>query len=80
MNWLVVAGIAFAAFVGVNIGGSSTGASFGPSVGANMVSKVLAGVLITLFVFVGGWTIGRKVIHTLSEGVVPASTLTLRAG
>lgn len=78
MNWLVVAGIAFAAFVGVNIGGSSTEASFRPSVGANMVSKVLAGVLIILFV--GGWTIGRKVIHTLSEGVVPALTLTLRAG
>ena len=77
---LIVAGVLFAAFVGVNIGGSSTGASFGPSVGANIISKVLAGSLMTVFVFVGGWTIGRNVIHTLSEGIVPASVLTLRSG
>ena len=80
MDWVIVAGVAFAAFVGINIGGSSTGASFGPSVGANMLSKTLAGVLMTGFVFVGGWTIGRNVIHTLSEGIVPDATLTLETG
>lgn len=80
MNWIVVAGIVFATFVGINIGGSSTGASFGPSVGATMISKAFAGVLMTAFVFVGGWTIGRNVIHTLSEGIVPSSTLTLQSG
>lgn len=66
MEWLIVAGIAFAAFVGINIGGSSTGASFGPSVGASMISKTLAGVLMTGFVFVGGWTIGRNVISSIT--------------
>ena len=77
---LIVLGIVFAAFVGVNIGGSSTGASFGPSVGASIVSKVIAGLLMTVFVLVVGWTIGRNIIHTLSEGLMPAPVLTLRAG
>jgi len=73
-------GVLAAAFVGVNIGGSSTAAAFGPSVGSGMLSKVLTAALMTGFVFVGGWTVGRRVVRTLSEGIVPASTFTLQAG
>ena len=34
---LVVAGLGVAAFVGFNIGGSSTGVAFGPAVGSRIV-------------------------------------------
>jgi len=36
---LIVFGILAAIFVGINIGGSSTGVAFGPSVGSKLVSK-----------------------------------------
>jgi PiT family inorganic phosphate transporter len=80
ISLLLGAGILFSAFVGVNIGGSSTAAAFGPSVGSQMLTKSIAGLLMTTFVFVGAWTVGRHVVKTLNEGIVPAQTLTLQAG
>jgi PiT family inorganic phosphate transporter len=76
---LLVVGIAVAAFVGYNIGGSSTAPAFGPAVGAGVLSKVLAAALMTLFFFVGGWTIGREVIETLGGRIVPSALFTLEA-
>lgn len=40
-----------AAFVGFNIGGSSTGVAFGPSVGSRLIRKTTAAALFTVFVF-----------------------------
>lgn len=82
MNATVIAGVGVlaAVFVGVNIGGSSTAAAFGPSVGSGVLTKAVAGALMTVFVLLGGWTVGRNVIRTLNEGIVPARTLTLGAG
>jgi PiT family inorganic phosphate transporter len=80
VSLLLAAGVLFSVFVGVNIGGSSTAAAFGPSVGSQMVTKSLAALLMTAFAFVGAWTVGRHVVQTLSEGIVPAQTLTLQAG
>ncbi len=70
-------GVLVAVFVGFNIGGSSTGIAWGPAVGAGVVSKTGAAAIMTVFVFVGGWTVGRNVIDTLGEGIVPASVFTL---
>ncbi|SEN24181.1 inorganic phosphate transporter, PiT family [Halorientalis persicus] len=70
---LVVVGLLVAAFVGYNIGGSSTGVAFGPAVGSRIVRKTTAAALFTLFAFVGAWTVGRNVIDTMSDGIVPAA-------
>ncbi|SDJ34539.1 inorganic phosphate transporter, PiT family [Halovenus aranensis] len=77
---LVAVGLVVAAFVGFNIGGSSTGVAFGPAVGSRIVRKATAGTLFMLFAFLGAWTVGRNVITTMSEGIVPAAQFTPAAG
>lgn len=74
---LLVVGLLIAVFVGFNIGGSNTGVAFGPAVGSNAVSKLGAGVLMSVFVLLGSWTVGRNVVTTLSEGIVPPELFTL---
>lgn len=72
-------GILTAMFVGINIGGSSTGVAFGPAVGSKLLSKPNAASLMTLFVFLGGWTVGRNVVQTMGGKIVPASQFSLTA-
>jgi len=67
---LLLVGFAVALFVGFNIGGSNTGPAFGPAVGAGVVSKLFAGALMSVFFFVGAWTIGRRVVNTLGRELV----------
>ena len=67
---LLVIGLVVAGFVGYNIGGSTTGPAFGPAVGAGAISKVLAAGLMSVFFFVGAWTIGRRVVDTLGRDLV----------
>lgn len=74
---LLLIGVAVAAFVGFNIGGSSTGVAFGPAVGSRTVSKLGAAALFTVFAFLGGWTVGKEVIQTMGGDIVPASQFTL---
>lgn len=77
---LLIIGLFVAAFVGFNIGGSSTGVAFGPAVGSRLVRKFTAAVLFSAFAFLGAWTVGRNVIVTMSEGIVPATQFTPVAG
>ncbi|ELY78791.1 inorganic phosphate transporter [Natrinema pallidum] len=67
---LLLVGILVAVFVGYNVGGATTGPAFGPAVGADAISKTAAGVLMTVFFFVGAWTIGRRVVDTLGRELV----------
>jgi len=67
---LLLVGFVVALFVGFNIGGSNTGPAFGPAVGAGVVSKLFAGALMSVFFFVGAWTIGRRVVNTLGRELV----------
>ncbi|QLH82607.1 inorganic phosphate transporter [Halosimplex pelagicum] len=76
---ILVAGVVASVFVGFNIGGSSTGIAWGPAVGARILRKVTAAALMTLFVFLGGWTVGRNVMDTLSGGIV-TTEISLGAG
>ncbi|WP_254864430.1 inorganic phosphate transporter [Halovivax gelatinilyticus] len=76
---ILVVGIVASIFVGFNIGGSSTGITWGPAVGAGIVKKTTAAAVMTVFVFLGGWTVGRNVMETLSEGIITID-LTLSAG
>ena len=74
---LLLVGLGVAAFVGFNIGGSSTGVAFGPAVGSGVVSKTGAAALMTLFALLGGLTVGREVVATLGGELVPADLFTL---
>ncbi|MFB6191148.1 MAG: anion permease [Candidatus Nanohaloarchaea archaeon] len=76
---LFVLGVLAAVFVGINIGGSSTGVAFGPAVGSRLLSKHRAAALMTFFVFLGGWTVGRNVISTMGGKIVPASQFSMTA-
>ena len=76
---LLAIGIVASIFVGFNIGGSSTGIAWGPPVGAGIVKKTTAAALMTFFVFLGGWTVGRNVMRTLSGDIITIE-LTLTAG
>ena len=73
-------GILGAVFVGYNIGGANTGPAFGPAVGAEAISKTVAAALMSIFFFVGAWTIGRRVVDTLgTELVTDPTVFTLEA-
>jgi PiT family inorganic phosphate transporter len=74
---LLAAGLVISLFVGFNIGGSSTSVAFGPAVGSDTISKFGAAALMTVFALVGGATVGRNVITTLSEGIVPQGSFNL---
>jgi PiT family inorganic phosphate transporter len=67
---LIGVGVLVALFVGFNVGGSTTGPAFGPAVGAGVVSKLLAGALMSVFFLLGAWTIGRRVVTTLGRELV----------
>ena len=79
LELILLLGLLAAAFVGINIGGSSTGVAFGPSVGSKLVSKPGAAALMTVFAFLGGWTVGRNVIATMGGKIVPASQFSITA-
>jgi PiT family inorganic phosphate transporter len=79
VGFLLLVGLAVAAFVGFNIGGSSTGVAFGPAVGSRTISKLGAAALFTGFAFLGGWTVGRNVIQTMGGEIVPSDYFTLIA-
>jgi PiT family inorganic phosphate transporter len=76
---LLLVALAAATFVGFNIGGSSTGVAWGPPVGAGLVTKTAAAALMTFFVFLGGWTVGRNVIDTLGGELVPKAAFSAEA-
>ncbi|WP_336346132.1 inorganic phosphate transporter, partial [Halalkalicoccus ordinarius] len=67
---LLLVGVLVAIFVGYNVGGATTGPAFGPAVGADAISKSWAAALMTVFFFVGAWTIGRRVVDTLGTELV----------
>ncbi|SEO78559.1 inorganic phosphate transporter, PiT family [Halogranum amylolyticum] len=67
---LIGIGVVVALFVGFNIGGSTTGPAFGPAVGAGVLSKLVAGMLMSVFFLVGAWTIGRRVVNTLGRDLM----------
>lgn len=67
---LLFVGLAVASFVGFNIGGATTGPAFGPAVGSNAISKTGAAALMSVFFFLGAWTIGRQVVDTLGRELI----------
>ncbi|OVE83639.1 inorganic phosphate transporter [Natronolimnobius baerhuensis] len=77
---LLLVGLLVAAFVGYNIGGATTGPAFGPAVGANVITKLMAAALMSVFFFLGAATIGPNVVTTLGEDLVHTTDIfTLQA-
>ncbi len=68
-------GIVVALFVGYNIGGATTGPAFGPAVGASVISKAFAAGLMSVFFFLGAFTIGRRVVDTLGTDLVHTTAI-----
>ena len=79
LTGILLVGILASVFVGFNIGGSSTGVTWGPVVGAGLIRKTTAAAVMTFFVFLGGATVGRRVIDTLADDIIEIS-ITLEAG
>jgi len=79
LPFLLIVGLVVAVFVGVNIGGSSTGVAFGPATGSDVITMRQAGLLMAVFVLVGGVTVGTNVVRTLGSEFVPATYFTLKA-
>ncbi len=75
----LILGVLVAAFVGYNIGGSSTGVAFGPAVGSGTLSKLSAAALMSGFALLGGATVGTNVIETMGGQIVPAGQFSLVA-
>ncbi|EMA37870.1 inorganic phosphate transporter [Halobiforma nitratireducens] len=77
---LLIVGLLVAVFVGYNIGGATTGPAFGPAVGANVITKLMAAALMSVFFFLGAVTIGPEVVETLGDDLVHDSSIfTLRS-
>lgn len=79
LSLLVLVGLATAVFVGVNVGGSSTGVAFGPATGSGVLSMRAASALMVVFVFLGGFIVGPNVVDTLGTDFVPGEYFTLSA-
>lgn len=79
VSGIFLIGVAAAVFVGVNIGGSSTGVTFGPARGSGVISMRQASGLMAAFVLLGGFTIGTNVVDTLGTDFVPAEYFSLWA-
>ena len=67
---LFFVGVGVACFVAYNIGGATTGPAFAPAVGSAVITKVIAAGLMSIFFFIGAWTIGRRVVDTLGQELV----------
>nr|WP_206335494.1 inorganic phosphate transporter [Natronolimnobius sp. AArcel1] len=77
---MLFVGLLVAVFVGYNIGGATTGPAFGPAVGANVITKLMAAALMSIFFFLGAVTIGPNVVTTLGEELVHTTEIfTLQA-
>ncbi|HID94906.1 MAG TPA: hypothetical protein EYP53_02470 [Candidatus Latescibacteria bacterium] len=62
-------------FFALNMGGSSIAPSFAANYGSKMIKKNFAVFLFTIAVLLGALTVGRKVVKTLSSGVIPSELI-----
>lgn len=59
------------AFFAMNMGGSGIAPTFSAAYGGRLIRKRTAALLFTLFVIIGAATLGRGVVKTLSQGILP---------
>lgn len=64
-------------FFAMNMGASGIAPTFAAVYGGRLIKKKLAVIFFTIFVLVGAATLGRGVVKTLSQGILPAEFLNL---
>lgn len=77
ITFILIAAIAVALFMGINIGGNNAAASMGAAYGAKARTKYQAVVLIGVFSLLGAVFSGEAVIKTLGSGILPKGTILL---
>ena len=63
------------AFFAMNMGGSGIAPTFSAVYGGGLIKKRTAAILFTIFVIIGAATLGRGVVKTLSQGILPREFL-----
>src|SRR3989338_2932531 len=66
---------AVAMFFAMNMGGSGIAPTFSAVYGGGLIKKRYAILLFTIFVLLGAVTLGRGVVKTLSQGILPKEFL-----
>jgi len=64
-------------FFAINMGASGIAPTFSVAYGGRLIKKKLAALLFTIFVIIGALTLGRGVVKTLSQGILPKEYLNL---
>ncbi len=77
MEGLVIAAIAVAFYIAWNIGSNDSANAMGTAVGAGILSFRQATLTIAIFVLLGAYLKGYKVMKTVGEGIVPPGFLTM---
>lgn len=62
-------------FFAMNMGASGIAPTFSAVYGGRLIKKKLATILFTIFVVLGAVTLGRGVVKTLSQGILPREYL-----
>ncbi|MCZ7356987.1 MAG: inorganic phosphate transporter [Candidatus Methanoperedens sp.] len=74
----LLAALAVALFMGINIGGNNAAAAMGAAYGAKVRTKYQAVVLIGVFAVLGAVLGGGEVIKTLGSGILPPGTILIK--
>lgn len=77
MDGLVIAAVAVAFYIAWNIGSNDSANAMGTAVGAGILSFRQATLTIAIFVVIGAYLKGYKVMKTVGKGIVPEGYLTL---
>ncbi|MHB8279030.1 MAG: inorganic phosphate transporter, partial [Candidatus Humimicrobiaceae bacterium] len=69
--------IALVTFFAMNMGASGIVPTFSAVYGGRLINRKAAVLLFTTFVILGAVTLGKAVVKTLSQGLIPKQTLNL---
>lgn len=78
ITFTLIAALAVALFMGLNIGGNNAAAAMGAAYGAKVRTKYQAVILIGVFAVLGAVLGGGEVIKTLGSGILPSGTILIK--
>ncbi|USS41599.1 anion permease [Thermococcus aggregans] len=78
MEEIAIAAIAITFYIAWNIGANDSANAMGTAVGAGLLSFRQATLTIAIFVMLGAYLKGYKVMKTIGKGIVPPEYLTLK--
>lgn len=64
-------------FFAINMGCSGTAPSFASAYGSKILSHKKVALLFTVFVLIGAYTLGHRVLKTISKGIIPQESITI---